>query len=112
MISDKEMEHEFSKKYGHLKKQGLQINGMVINHGGEEVFAVSIPFIFDQRQLPEKFMKFHVKKSIYDVPAEFESVDRTTEYIWAYQRYEKFVAEYPDLIKTKLGDPGMTKEEM
>jgi len=112
----------FETKYGHLKKKGLTIEGlaMVDPKKKKHVIKVSRPLVFDNRELPKKFEGLDIKTNIQlkgEMPAEF-SVDRSNpewfkkEYIWAPERFEKFVERCSDEIKKNLGNPNMTKKEM
>jgi hypothetical protein len=104
----------FSNRYGHLKKYGLKINGEANLIGDKNVISISTPFIFDNRLIPDKFMGLIVRKGINenDLPDVFKNIDKEKEYIWAYQRFEKFVDMQGDLIKQKLGNIDMTKQDM
>ena len=112
----------FETKFGHLKKKGLTIEGlaMVDPKKKKHVIKISRPLVFDNRELPKKFEGLDVKTKIQmggEMPSEF-AVDRTNpewfkkEYIWAPERFEKFVARCSDEIKKNLGKPEMTKKEM
>lgn len=101
------VEENFQRDFGHL--QGLRIDG-VGDRFGEIVIGVEYPFIFDRRQTPEFYqgIRVHGGIPITALPGEF----LTPGYVWAYQRYEKFVDRCEDEIRRKLANPTMTKEEM
>jgi len=110
----------FEKKFAHLKKKGLRINGlkMIDPKRKKHVIDVSRPLVFDTRELPKSFEGLDVKAVIHgDLPTEF-SIDRTQpdwtkkEYIWAPERFELFVDRCCDDIRKKLGDPKMSRDEM
>ena len=112
----------FEIKYGYLKKKGLTIEGlaMVDPKKKKHVIKISRPLVFDNRQLPKKFEGLDVKTNIQmkeEMPTEFK-VNRATpdwfkkEYIWAPERFEKFVERCADDIKKDLGNPNMTRKEM
>jgi hypothetical protein len=110
----------FEKKYGHLKKKGLRINGlkMIDPKRKKHVIDVSRPLIFDNRQLPKSFEGLEVKAIIHgDLPMEFK-VDRSVpdwqkkEYIWAPERFEHFVDRCAVEIKKQLGNANMSREDM
>jgi hypothetical protein len=113
----------FETKYGYLKKKGLTIEGlaMVDPKKKKHVIKISRPLVFDNRQLPKKFEGLDVKTNIQmnnqEMPSEFQ-VDRAQpdwfkkEYIWAPERFERFVERCSDEIKKGLGDPNMSKKEM
>ena len=110
----------FEKKFGHLKKKGLRINGLKLidPKRKKHVIDVSRPLIFDNRLLPKSFEGLDVKMIIHgDLPNEFK-IDRTTpdwqkkEYIWAPERFEIFVDRCATEIKKQLGNTSMTRDEM
>ena len=112
----------FETKYGHLKKKGLTIEGlaMVDVKKKKHVIKISRPLIFDNRLLPKKFEGLDVKTNIKlsdDMPCEF-LVDRSTpdwfkkQYIWAPERFEKYVERCEKEIKTQLNSPLMSKAEV
>lgn len=76
-----------------------------------KVIKVSKPFIFDNREIPEKFEGIKLQKRISgELPEEFK-VDKE-RFIWAPDRYEKFVDRCGDEIKEALGDDELTREDM
>jgi hypothetical protein len=110
----------FEKKYAHLKKKGLRINGlkMIDAKRKKHVIDVSRPLVFDNRELPKNFEGLEIKAVIHgELPTEF-NIDRTQpdwlkkEYIWAPERFELFVDRCCDDIRKKLGNPQMTREDM
>ena len=110
----------FEKKFAHLKKKGLRVNGlkMIDPKRKKHVIDISRPLLFDNRQLPKIFEGLDVKAVVSgDLPAEF-AIDRTKpdwqkkEYVWAPERFEKYVDRCGDEIKKKLGDPKMSREDM
>ena len=110
----------FEKKFGHLKKKGLRINGlkMIDPKRKKHVIDVSRPLIFDNRLLPKSFEGLDVKAIIHgDLPTEFK-IDRTIPdwqkkvYIWAPERFEHFVDRCYTEIKKQLGNLNMTRDEM
>jgi len=109
----------FETKYGHLKKKGLVIEGlaMVDPKKKKHVIKISRPLIFDNRLLPKRFEGLDVKTNIKlndAMPKEF-SVDRTlpnwhkTQYIWAPERFQKYVDRCEKEIKPELNS--LTKSE-
>ncbi len=112
----------FETKYGYLKKKGLTIEGlaMVDIKKKKHVIKISRPLIFDNRLIPKRFEGLDVKTNIKlgtEMPIEF-SVDRTqpdwhkTQYIWAPERFMKYVERCEKEIKVGLDSPLMTKVEM
>lgn len=110
----------FEKKFGHLKRKGLRINGlkMIDPKRKKHVIDVSRPLVFDNRELPKVFEGLDVKAIISgELPKEF-SIDRTKpdwhkkDYIWAPERFEKFVDRCGDDLKKKLGNPKMSRQEL
>jgi hypothetical protein len=110
----------FEKKFAALKKKGLKVNGlsMIDPKRKKHVINISRPLLFDTRQIPKSYEGLEVKAIISgDLPMEF-SIDRTKpdwqkkDYIWAPERFEKYVDRCSDEIKKQLGNPKMTREEM
>ena len=84
------------------------------------MIKVTRPLVFDNRQIPKRFEGLDVKTSIKitsDMPDEFK-LDRTKPdwnkiyYIWAPERFMKFVDRCENKIKEELENPGMTKAEL
>ena len=98
----------FIKKYAHLQKKGLRVDGLaeIDNVRKYKVIKVSKPFIFDNREIPIKLQK----RISGELPEEFK-VEKE-RFIWAPDRYEKFVDRCGDEIKDALGDESLTREEM
>ena len=112
----------FETKYGYLKKKGLTIEGlaMVDVKKKKHVIKISRPLVFDNRLLPKRFEGLDVKTNIKlstEMPKEF-NVDRTQpdwhkkQYIWAPERFVKYVERCEKEIKAQLNNPQMTKPEM
>jgi hypothetical protein len=110
----------FEDKYAALKKKGLRIEGLKIVDPVKRTHVINIsrPFVFDMRGLPKKYEGLMVKGKIEgDLPEEFK-IDRTKsdwqkrEYIWAPERFEKFVDRCGETIRKQLGQPEMSKKEM
>jgi hypothetical protein len=110
----------FETKYALLKKKGLKVNGltMVDPKKKKHVINVSKPFIFDNRALPKKYEGLEVKSQIQgELPEEFK-IDRNNpewskvEYIWAPERFEKFVDRCAEEIRAKLNNPSMSRQDM
>ena len=113
-MNDNSIISRFRSQYGHLKKFGLKVDGVANLIEDYDVIAVSVPFVFDQRNLPKKFMGLHVRVGTTEnsLPPEFQNLDRDKEYIWAYQRFELYVDRHADTIRKTLDNPAMTREEM
>ncbi len=112
----------FESKYGHLKKKGLTIEGlaMIDPKKKKHVIKISRPLVFDNRLLPKRFEGLDIKTNIKlndDMPKEFK-VDRSkadwfkTQYIWAPERFEKFVNRCEKEIKEQLNAPELSKVEL
>ena len=110
----------FEKKFAALKKKGMKVNGltMIDPKRKKHVINISRPLIFDTRQIPKSYEGLEIKAIISgDLPMEF-NVDRTKpdwhkkEYIWAPERFEKYVDRCEDEIKKQLGDPKMSREDV
>ena len=110
----------FEKKFASLKKKGLKVNGlkMIDPKRRKHVINVSRPLVFDTRQLPKSYEGLDLKTVISgDLPMEF-NIDRSNpdwakkEYIWAPERFEKYVDRCEAEIKKQLGDPKMSREDV
>lgn len=112
----------FETKYGYLKKKGLTIEGLAIVDVKKKkhVIKISRPLIFDNRLIPKRFEGLDVKTNIklsVDMPVEFD-VDRSQpdwhkkQYIWAPERFEKYVDRCEKEIKDLLNSPQITKPEI
>jgi hypothetical protein len=108
----------FEDKYGTLKKKGLRIEGlsMIDPKRKKHVIMVSKPFMFDNRQLPKTYEGLDIKSKIEgNLPKEF-AINKTDsvkkEYVWAPNRFEKFVDRCSEEIRKQFGNPGMTRREM
>lgn len=104
---------EFNKRYKPLIKSGME----VIEIKGIErdaVIFVSTPFMFDRREVPEKFMRMPVRQMISQntLPQEFQNLDKEKEYVWAYQRFEQYVKANSGHIKEAMDNPDMTRKDM
>lgn len=103
----------FTKRYAHLQKKGLRVDGLaeIDSVRKYKVIKVSKPFIFDNRELPDKFEGIKLQKRISgELPDEFKT--EKERFVWAPDRYEKFVDRCGSEIKKKLGSEEMTREEM
>ncbi len=112
----------FETKFGHLKKKGLTIEGlaMVDVKKKKHVIKISRPLVFDNRLLPKRFEGLDIKTNIKigtNMPKEF-AVDRTQpewhkkQYIWAPERFVKYVDRCEKELKAELNSPLMTKQEL
>lgn len=112
----------FEAKYGYLKKKGLTIEGLSIVDPKKKkhVIKVSRPLVFDNRLLPKRFEGLDVKTNIKlstDMPKEF-TVDRSQpdwhkkQYIWAPERFVKYVERCENELKTQLESPQISKTEL
>jgi hypothetical protein len=109
----------FRSHFKHLEKYGLIVHDKILNIEDTSFINVSYPFIFDRRWLPSNFEEFFIKGGVneLDLPIEFQ-IDKTEwdwynkEYIWAPERFEKFVNNNINEIRVKLDNPNMTKLEM
>lgn len=103
---------KFQKEYSNIPR--LEILGKGICHGGTWVISIRYPFVFDKRKVPNTFLGIDVRggTSNEDLPEEFQIGDAKKEYIWAPERYEKFVDKYMEKIRKELGEPNMDKVEM
>jgi hypothetical protein len=107
----------FETKYGALKKKGLRIEGlsMIDPKRKKHVIMVSKPFMFDNRQLPKVYEGLEIKSKIEGMlPKEFaikkDAVKK--EYVWAPNKFEKYVDRCAEEIRVQFGNPAMTRQEM
>jgi hypothetical protein len=113
-MNAKQIIKQFENSYKHLIKKGMRIGGVNELQPGYEVISVSVPFIFDNRELPEKFHGYMIRPSIKqdELPIEFKEVNNDKEYLWAYQRFERYVENNEAEIRKKLNMPETTKSEL
>ncbi len=108
----------FESKYGTLKKKGLRIEGlsMIDPKRKKHVILISKPFMFDNRQLPKIYEGLEIKAKIEgNLPKEFALPTKETtkkEYLWAPNKFEKYVDRCSDEIRAQFGNPKMTRKEM
>jgi hypothetical protein len=107
----------FESKYNGLKKKGLRIEGlsMIDPKRKKHVIMISKPFLFDNRQLPKSYEGLEIKSKIEGgLPEEFKFDKESTkkEYVWAPNKFEKFVDRCQEDIRKQFGNPEMTRKEM
>ncbi|MBP6756123.1 MAG: hypothetical protein KA210_08235 [Bacteroidia bacterium] len=107
----------FESKFGSLKKKGLRIEGltMIDPKRKKHVINISKPFLFDNRQLPKTYEGLDIKSKIEGgLPEEFkiEKEALVKEYLWAPNKFEKFVDRCSEDIKKQFGNPNMSRSEM
>ena len=107
----------FESKFGSLKKKGLRIEGltMIDPKRKKHVINISKPFLFDNRLLPKTYEGLDIKSKIEGgLPEEFK-IDRealTKDYLWAPNKFEKYVDRCSEDIKKQFGNPNMSRTEM
>ena len=113
------LEH-FKERYKHLEKKGLRILGikLVDPEKKTHVIEISRPLIFDSRVIPDRYEGLRIKRKIHGpLPEEFQ-IDRDAvdwhkrEYVWAPERFEKYVDRKGDYIRKQLGDQSLTREDL
>lgn len=107
----------FESKFGSLKKKGLRIEGlsMIDPKRKKHVIMISKPFLFDNRQLPKSYEGLEIKSKIEGgLPEEFkiEKEAIKKDYLWAPNKFEKFVDRCSEDIKKQFGNPNMSRAEM
>ena len=110
----------FKERYKHLEKKGLRILGLKLVDPAKKshVLEISRPLIFDSRVIPDRYEGLRIKRRIHGaLPPEFqidrEAVDwHKKEYVWAPERFEKYVARCADEIRTQLGNEELTDDEL
>ena len=71
--------------------------------------------MFDNRQLPKTYEGLDIKSKIEGgLPEEFkiEKEALVKEYLWAPNKFEKFVDRCSEDIKKQFGNPNMSRSEM
>lgn len=110
----------FKERYKHLEKKGLRIIGVKLIDPSKKthVIEISRPLIFDSRSIPDRYEGLRIKRRIHgSLPEEFQ-IDRESadwhkrEYVWAPERFEKYVDRCSAEIRKTLGDPEMSREDM
>src|ERR1039457_2203871 len=107
----------FEKKYAPLKKLGLRITGLGFADARKKVHVIEVtrPFMFDSRLIPKSFEGMDVRSKISGIlPDEFiinrEREDwKEYEYVWAPERFEKYVDRCSKEIKEELKNLEMHK---
>jgi hypothetical protein len=71
-------------------------------------------FIVDMRRIPSAHLSVPVHRAVAmaEVPTEFQVGADRSAYRWAPPRYEAYVDRAANDIRSRLGDPDMTREEM
>ena len=110
----------FKERYKHLEKKGLRILGLKLVDPTKKshVLEISRPLVFDSRVIPDRYEGLRIKRRIHGaLPEEFqidrEAVDwHKKEYVWAPERFEKYVARCSAEIRTQLGNEDLTDDEL
>ena len=110
----------FKVRYKHLEKKGLRILGLKLIDPAKKshVLEISRPLIFDSRVIPDRYEGLKIKRRIHgSLPEEFqidrEAVDwHKKEYVWAPERFEKYVDRCSEEIQKQLGIENMSREDM
>ena len=110
----------FKERYKHLEKKGLRILGLKLVDPTKKshVLEISRPLIFDSRVIPDRYEGLRIKRRIHGpLPEEFqidrEAVDwHKKEYVWAPERFEKYVDRCSEEIRKELGDENMSREDL
>ena len=81
----------------------------------KHVILISKPFMFDNRQLPKSYEGLDIKAKIEGMlPKEFSIVPKESpkkEYLWAPNKFEKYVDRCSEEIRAQFGNPKMTRKE-
>lgn len=110
----------FKARYKHLEKKGLRILGIKLIDPVKKthVIEISRPLLFDSRAIPDRYEGLKIKRRIHGpLPEEFQ-IDRGAvewhkkEYVWAPERFEKYVDRCADKIRKKLGQPDLSREDL
>ncbi|MCX8143021.1 MAG: hypothetical protein N3F62_02060 [Bacteroidia bacterium] len=104
----------FEERYGFLKKMGVKFEGIQMIDPIKKKHAIVLtrPFLFDCRLLPKRYEGIEIKVRIQgSLPEEFKSIGQN-DYIFAPEKFEKFVENNIHNIRNHFGKPEMTKEEI
>ena len=108
---------KFETKFNGLKKKGLRIEGlsMIDPKRKKHVIMITKPFLFDNRQLPKSYEGLEIKSKIEGILPEEFKFDKEAlkkEYVWAPNKFEKYVDRCSDEIRKQFGNPAMSRKEM
>lgn len=99
-----DIEADFRRAYPRLDVRGFG------NVHGSTMLVVMQPFIFDKRDTPSWHLGVPIRYVLTeDVPTGFK-INR--KYVWAPENYLNFVDQHSDLIREKLNDPSLSREDM
>ncbi|MEA3496959.1 MAG: hypothetical protein U9R42_13115 [Bacteroidota bacterium] len=110
----------FKIKYKYLIEKGMRVKSVseINSEKRTKVILVSRPMIFDNRELPTRYEGLRLKVIVHGrLPKEFnirkpESDGTRVDFIWAPERFEKFVDRCSDEIMETLKKSDMSREEM
>ncbi len=113
----RDIKSDFKRAYPTLIRDGIVVDGVGEIDDISHIY-ITVPFIFDNRRIPYVFETYRVRRRTFTpLPFEFQ-IDQENAfwykkaYLWAPERYEKFVDRCRDEIREKLGNPAMTRSEM
>lgn len=104
----------FEERYGFLKKLGIKFEGIQMIDPIKKKHAIVLtrPFLFDCRLLPKKYEGIEIKVRIQgSLPEEFKTTGQN-DYVFAPEKFEKFVENNINNIRNHFGKPEMTKKEI
>ncbi len=104
----------FEQRYGFLKKMGITFEGiqMIDPVRKKQAIMLTRPFIFDTRLLPKRYDGIDIKARIQGkLPEEFKLKD-ANDYIFAPEKFEKYVDNNLQKLREAFEKPEMTKLEI
>lgn len=104
----------FEERYGYLKKLGVTFEGvqMIDPIKRKQAIVLTRPFLFDCRLLPKRYEGVDIKVRIHgSLPEEFKCTG-PNDYVFAPEKFEKYVAKNLSFLRTYFEKPEMTKEDL
>lgn len=104
----------FEERYGFLKKMGIKFEGvqMIDPIKRKQAIVLTRPFLFDCRLLPKKYEGIEIKVRIQGgLPEEFK-VTSANDYAFAPEKFEKYVTNHLEFLRSYFEKPEATKEEL
>ncbi|GIV28789.1 MAG: hypothetical protein KatS3mg027_2603 [Bacteroidia bacterium] len=104
----------FEERYGFLKKMGIKFEGiqMIDPIKKKQAIVLTRPFLFDCRLLPKKYDGIEIKIRIQGgLPEEFK-VTSPNDHSFAPEKFENYVTNHIDELRTHFEKPEATREEL
>jgi hypothetical protein len=104
----------FEERYGYLKKMGITFEGiqMIDPVKKKQAIVLTRPFLFDCRLLPKKYDGIEIRVRIKgELPKEFK-VTSSNDYVFAPEKFEKYVENNLEFLRNHFNKPEATKAEL